>query len=94
MITSWGTEPTRRFAETGKSKFAGLDEAKALARLQMIDAMTALEEIPPLKSVDLHRLGGDRAGQWAVAINGPWRLVFDFRDGNAHDVEIVNYHSG
>ena len=60
----------------------------------MIDAMTALEEIPPLKSVGLHRLGGDRAGQWAVAINGPWRLVFDFRDGNAHDVEIVNYHSG
>ena len=94
MITSWGTEPTRPFAETGKSNFAGLDEAKALARLQMIDAMTALEEIPPLKSVGLHRLGGDRAGQWAVTINGPWRLVFDFRDGNAHDVEIVNYHSG
>jgi len=94
MITSWGTEPTRRFAETGKSKFPGLDEARALARLQLLDSVAALEEIPPLKSVGLHKLGGGRAGQWAMTINGPWRLVFTFRDGNAHDVEIVDYHSG
>ena len=94
MISSWGTEPPRRFAETGKSKFSGLDEAKALARLQLLDSVTVLEEIPPLRSVGLHKLVGDRAGQWAMVINGPWRLVFTFSDGNAHDVEIVDYHAG
>lgn len=93
MIKSWGTEPTRRFAETGKAKFAGLDEQRALARLQLLDSIVALEEIPPLRSLGLHKLAGDRAGLWAVTINGPWRLVFAFRDGNAYDVEIVDYHT-
>jgi proteic killer suppression protein len=92
MIKSWGTEPTRRFAETGKSKFPGMDDSKALARLQLLDSVTALEEIPPLKSVGLHKLDGNRDGQWAITINGPWRLVFHFRDGHAFDVEIVDYH--
>jgi len=45
-----------------------------------------------LKSVGLHMLNGDRAGCWAVTINGPWHLVFRFSEGDAHDVEIVDYH--
>jgi proteic killer suppression protein len=94
MIKSWGTESTRRFAETGKSKFSGLDEGKALARLQLLDATAELEDIPPLRSIGLHKLGGDRAGQWAITINGPWRLVFSFKDGHAVDVEITDYHKG
>ena len=34
----------------------------------------------------------DRRGQWAMTVNGPWRLCFHFRDGDAWDVEIVDYH--
>ena len=94
MIISWGTEPTRRFAETGKSKFTGMDEGKALARLQLLEATASLEEIPPMKSIGLDKLDGDRAGQWALTINGPWRLVFSFKDGQAFDVEITDYHKG
>jgi proteic killer suppression protein len=94
MIKSWGTEPTRRFAETGKSKFTGMDESKALARLQLLDAVASLDEMPPLKSVGLHKLHHDRKDQWAVIINGPWRLCFRFEGGNAFDVEIVDYHMG
>ena len=94
MIKSWGAEPTRRFAETGKSKFSGMEEAKALARLQLLDATASLGEMPPLKSIGLHKLEGNRAGQWAMTINGPWRLVFSFRDGHAFDVEIIDYHTG
>jgi toxin HigB-1 len=45
-----------------------------------------------LKSVGLHMLQGIRAGHWAVTINGPWPLAFRFADGDAHDVEIVDYH--
>ena len=94
MIDSWGTEKTRRFAETGKSKFKGLDEETAKARLMLLDSISSLDEIPPLRSINLHKLSGDRAEQWAVTINGPWRLVFSFENGNAHDVEIVDYHKG
>jgi proteic killer suppression protein len=40
----------------------------------------------------LHELTGGRSGSWAMTINGPWRLVFRFKDGDAFDVEIVDYH--
>ena len=92
VIISFANRATERFAREGKSKFSGMDVAKAMARLQVLHAATALEDIPPLKSVGLHPLVGDRQGQWAMTINGAWRLVFRFKDGNAEDVEIVDYH--
>lgn len=92
MIRSWGTAATRRFAESGKSSFRALDEVKALARLQLLDATGDLGEVPQLRSIALHKLSGSRAGHWAITINGPWRLVFTFREGGAYDVEVVDYH--
>jgi toxin HigB-1 len=92
VIASFANRATERFAIDGKSKFSGMDVAKAMARLKLLHAAKSLEDIPPLKSVGLHALSGDRQGQWAMTINGPWRLVFRFADGDAHDVEIVDYH--
>lgn len=92
MIVNFANRATERFARDGKSKFAGMDIAKAMARLQVLNAASPLEDIPPLKSVGLHALSGDRQGQWAMTINGPWRLVFRFRGGHAEDVEIIDYH--
>ena len=92
MINSFATRATERFARDGKSKFTGMDVSKAMARLKILHAAASLDDIPPLKSVGLHALAGDRRGQWAMTINGPWRLVFRFKDGNAEDVEIVDYH--
>lgn len=92
VIVSFANRATERFALEGKSKFSGLDVAKAMARLKLLGVVRTIEDIPPLKSVGLHSLSGDRQGQWAMTINGPWRLVFRFRDGNAEDVEIVDYH--
>jgi proteic killer suppression protein len=92
VIVSFGNRATERFAREGKSKFAGLDVAKAMARLHVLHAAESLDDIPPLKSVGLHALSGNRQGQGAMTINGPWRLVFRFGGGNAEDVEIVDYH--
>jgi proteic killer suppression protein len=92
VIKSFANRATERFATDGKSKFTGMDVTKAMARLKVLHAATSLDDIPPLKSVGLHPLVGDRQGQWAMTINGPWRLVFRFRDGNAEQVEIVDYH--
>lgn len=92
MIRSWANSSTRRFAEDGKSRFSGLDEERALELLAMLDAATGLSDLSPLKSVGLHKLVGDRKGQWAMTINGPWRVCFRFADGNALDVKIVDYH--
>ena len=92
MIVSFANRATERFAREGKSKFTGMDVAKAMARLKILRAARSLDDIPPLKSVGLHSLVGDRQGQWAMTINGPWRVVFRFKDSNAEDVEIVDYH--
>ena len=81
-----------RVAEEGKGRFPGLDWENAKARLQVLDAMQSLREVPSLASVRLRKLKGSRKNQWAMTINGPWRVVFEFRDGDAFGVEIADYH--
>jgi toxin HigB-1 len=92
VIKTWANSATRRFAESGKSKFSGLDVDAAFEMLAALDAAVSLNDLSPLKSVGLHKLSGDRKGQWAMTVNGPWRVCFVFRDGDAFDIEIVDYH--
>jgi proteic killer suppression protein len=47
-----------------------------------------------LKSVGLHKLKGDRKGQWAMTVNERWRICFEFQKGDAFEVEIVDYYRG
>ena len=92
MIRSIKGASTRQFIESGKSRFRGLDPELAMQRLNELNAAPSLAALSPLRSVGLHKLKGDRSGFWAVNVNRPWRVVFRFRDGDAHDVEIVDYH--
>jgi toxin HigB-1 len=92
MIKTIRGSATRQFIETGKSKFSGMEVRLADKRLKDLNAAASLNDLSPLASVGLHKLAGDRKGFWAIKINGPWRIVFRFEDGNAFDVEIVDYH--
>ena len=92
MIKSWANSATRRFCESGKSRFGGLDVDTAQELLAALDEAVSLSELSPLKSVGLHKLKGNRKGQWAMTVNGPWRICFRFQNGDAYDVEIVDYH--
>jgi toxin HigB-1 len=92
MIKTWANSTTRRFSEDGKSKFSGLDEEWAIELLAALDAASSLSDLSPLKSVGLHKLSGDRKNQWAMTVNGPWRICFRFDAGDAWEVEIVDYH--
>ena len=67
-------------------------EAMALRKLQQLHAATALEflRVPPGNR--LETLSGDRQGQHSIRINEQWRVCFVWREGHAHDVEIVDYH--
>ena len=95
MIRSWANSRSRRFYEDGKiSKFRSLDIDAAEDLLAMLDAAESLKDISPLKSVGLHKLSGDRVGQWAMTVNGPWRICFRFKEGDVYDVEIIDYHKG
>ena len=60
----------------------------------MLDITRRIEDlrIPPANR--LEALKGDRRGQFSIRVNDQWRLCFRFEDGNAYDVEIVDYHWG
>jgi proteic killer suppression protein len=47
-----------------------------------------------LSKLQLHKLKENRKGQWAMTVKARWRICFAFRKGDAHDVEIVDYHKG
>ena len=86
---------SQRFYEEGKTaKFRGLDVDAADDLLASLDAAESLKDLSPLKSLGLHKLSGNRAGQWAMTVNGPWRICFRFKEGDAYDVEITDYHKG
>jgi len=61
-------------------------------RAAALDAAESLADLSPLKSLGLHMLKGDLAGFWSINLNGPWRLIFTFKDGDAYDVRIIDTH--
>lgn len=65
---------------------------RALDKLKMLNRAKAFDDLRNPPSNRLHALKGDRAGQHSISINGQWRICFVWKDGNAHDVEIVDYH--
>lgn len=76
------------------NQFRGLDFEAAVDLLLALNAAKSLNDLSPLRSVGLHKLRDDRRGQWAMTINRRWRICFEFRKGDAFDVEIVDYHTG
>jgi toxin HigB-1 len=92
MIRSWGDGATRRFFETGKSKWSGLEVGRALDALALLRASPTLAPLAALRQSRLHKLSGDRKDQWAVSVGEKWQIVFRFKDGEFHDVQIVDYH--
>jgi toxin HigB-1 len=61
-------------------------------RLLQLNAATRIEDMRLPPSNGLEQLRGDRAGQWSVRINDQWRVCFFFKNGDAFDVKIVDYH--
>jgi proteic killer suppression protein len=76
------------------NQLRGLDFEAAIDLLLALNVAKALNDLSPLKSVGLHKLKGERKNQWAMTVNARWRICFEFRKGDAYDVEIVDYHKG
>lgn len=67
-------------------------QKRALDKLSLIHAAESLDDLKAPPSNRLHALKDDRAGQHSVSINDQWRICFVWKDGDAHNVEIVDYH--
>jgi len=65
---------------------------RAQRRLAQLDAAMTLSDLMVPPSNHLEALRGDRSGQHSIRISQQWRLCFVWKDGDAFDVEIVDYH--
>jgi len=63
-----------------------------LRKLLMLDAATRLDDLRISPANRLEKLSGRRAGQYSIRVNDQWRVCFRWSDGDAYDVEIVDYH--
>jgi len=65
---------------------------RAGRKLLILNAAVVLEELRVPPGNRLEKLGGDREGQHSIRINSQWRICFTWRNGDAYDVEITDYH--
>jgi proteic killer suppression protein len=93
VIVSFACKETGRIWREERSRRLppGIQQ-KALDRLQLLHGATRLEDLRVPPGNRLEALRGDRAGQHSLRLNDQWRLCFRWQAGNAHDVEIVDYH--
>jgi toxin HigB-1 len=63
-----------------------------MRRLTFIDTALSVVELANIRSNRLHALSDDRTGHHSISINMQWRICFVWKDGDAYDVEITDYH--
>jgi toxin HigB-1 len=67
-------------------------QGRAFMKLNALDAAVSLNDLLLPPSNHLEQLKGFREGQWSIRINDQWRICFYWRNGNAEQVEITDYH--
>ena len=65
---------------------------RAVRKLHSIDAAASLGDLRAMPGNRLEKLRGDRDGQWSIRVNDRWRICFEWIDGHAEQVELVDYH--
>jgi toxin HigB-1 len=93
MIRNFASRETERVWRGEHSRrLPGDIQDVALRKLRLINRARSVEDlkIPPGNQLEILR--GDRKGQWSIRINGQWRICFRWHEGDASDVEIIDYH--
>ena len=93
MIKSFRDRETERvFQRRLSRRLLGEIPRVAYRKLVQLDAATRLETLRVPSGSRLEALSGNRSGQHSIRINDQWRICFVWRDGDAYDVEIADYH--
>jgi proteic killer suppression protein len=93
MIRSFRCKETEGLWQGRSSrKVPGDIQDRALRKLRQLDAAMAIADLRNPPSNWLEALKGDRKGRWSIRINRQWRVCFRWTEGEASDVEIVDYH--
>lgn len=93
MIKSFADRDTERlFRREAVRRFPVNLQRTMLRKLVAVDAAEALDDLRVPPGNRLEKLKGDRAGQFSLRVNDQWRICFRWKDGDALDVEVVDYH--
>ena len=93
MIRSFACKHTERIWNGfGVRAFPGDMQERALRKLRQLDAAQTVDDLRNPPGNRLEPLKGDRKGQMSIRINEQWRICFRWKDNEAHQVEIVDYH--
>ncbi|MGO8714834.1 MAG: type II toxin-antitoxin system RelE/ParE family toxin [Smithella sp.] len=92
MIKSFSSRDTEAlFNEISVRRYQSI-ERQARRKLLYLNSVRTLQDLSQPPGNKLEALKGNRRGQHSIRINDQWRICFQWRDGNAFDVEIVDYH--
>jgi proteic killer suppression protein len=92
VIKSFRSRETKQLHDRESVKAFKNIERVALRKLRQLDAAPRLSDLGSPPGNHLEALRGDRAVQYSIRINGQWRVCFVWRDGDAYEVEITDYH--
>jgi proteic killer suppression protein len=93
VIRSFKSKETERiFHRQRPRQLPGDIQHVALRKLRMLNRAVSLQDLRVPPANRLEKLKGDRAGQYSIRINDQWRVCFEWKDGDAYQVEIVDYH--
>jgi toxin HigB-1 len=93
MIASFRDKETATIWEGRRSRrLPGDIQAVALRKLRLLNAAQHLSDLRVPPANRLKALRGERSGRHSIRINDQWRICFTWREGHAHEVEIVDYH--
>lgn len=93
MINSFRCEETKRIFEGEQSRaFPPETQPAARRKLRMLEAAINLNDLRSPPGNRLEKLSGDRDGQHSIRVNDQYRVCFRWEEGNAHEVEMVDYH--
>jgi proteic killer suppression protein len=92
VIRNIRDDDTAELWQVGRNRRFAAIAAVALRKLDQLDASVRIDDLRAPPGNRLEKLKGDREGQWSIRINDQWRVCFRWEDGDAWDVEIVDYH--
>jgi proteic killer suppression protein len=93
MIRSFADAETEKIWHGLRSRQLPSDiQSVALRKLRLLNQAKRVEDLRAPPGNRLEALKGDRRGQYSIRINDQWRICFNWQEGAAHDVEIVDYH--
>ena len=93
MIKSFRDADTQKVFERQRVRRWSLQVQRGgLRKLLILDAAEELGDLRVPPGNRLEKLSGDRAGQYSIRINDQWRICFEWRQGDAYEVEIADYH--